>query len=474
MKQAQRSLVSLVVLLAVGGALGAYAYFGVHVAGQEAEAKKDAEAKAFDFEKSAAKKLVLVARGATTELERKGDDWVVTSPVSAAADRSAVGAIVDKMHDLRSKEVVADEQSDLAAHGLDAPKFVVRLTLVDDRQLELRVGEENPFDQSLPYVKSGDPRIFLADSGLKYPLDKALLDLRDKALFALEDQAIRSIESRGAGAAWAAEREGEGWKLTAPALGPGDKSVLDSIVSKLRGARAKDFPTETPPADLSPFGLDAPVLQLTFGLGEGKPAGVFAFGSSDGKGYARHVDGGPIFEVEPSLVTELTKSPVDVRDKTINTFDRAAVRRLEIVPASGETLSITRTVERAEGASYETDKFALVGKPEALKAWKLTGALHTLSTLKGASIAGENVKDLKGFGLDAPRLTYAVFGDGDKELARLLLGDDSGTRAYVTNATGTTVYEVEKNVLEGLPKILADIVEPPAPAPGPAEAASPQ
>lgn len=467
MTKAQRSLVNLLVLLLVAGGLGAWAYFGVHVAQQEEEKRKDAEAKAFEFDKTQAKKLVLTAKGATIELEKAGEGWRIVAPVTAPADKSATDAIVDKLADLKSKATIADDQTDLAAHGLDAPKLTVRLVLADGKEHELRVGEENAFDQSLPYVKSGDGRIFLADSGLKYPLDKALFDLRDKALVSAAEQEVQALESVTPALSWAAERDGTGWKLTAPVTDVADKSTVDGVLSKLRYARAKAFPAEAPPADLKPFGLDAPALQLTYAVGADRAKKSLAFGTADGKAYARHLDGGPIIEVESSLVTDLTKPLADLRDKTIATFDKAKVRRIEIVPAAGEKVAVTRGFEKAEGASFETDTFALVGRTDKLKAWKLTGALHTLSSLKGTALAAENVSDFAPFGLDAPTLTYTLLGEGDQELARVLVGKETGSRVYVAKAGASRVFEVEKTTLDGLPKAVDDLLETPPPPPAP-------
>lgn len=464
MTQIQRSLTKLVVLLVVAAGVGAYAWFGVHEAEKKAGEKKEAEAKAFDFDKAQVKRLVLEAQGGRVELEKDGDDWRITAPVTARADKWAAGAIVDKLADLKSREVLAEDRSDLAGFGLDAPSVRVRLGLADGRELLLVVGEENPFDNSLPYLRNDDPRVYLAESGLKLPLDKGLFDLREKALVTHEDREVQSLEVAVGATRWSVERQGENWRLTAPIQDGADRATVEGLLSRVRNARAKAFVHETAPdaAGLKALGLDKPKASLVFSLGADRARKTLQVGEAGGKVYARLAEGGPVMEVESAFASGLEKPLEEVRDKTVAAFDREQVRRLEISPADGETLVVSRGKEKKEGAAWESDVFTLVGRPESPKAWKLSSALYTLSSLKGVSIAEENAKSLAKYGLDKPQASWAVFGEGDAELARLLIGGEKGGRYFAAKAGSTRVYEVEKSTVDELPRRLADLVDSPA------------
>jgi hypothetical protein len=480
MSKQTKSLVSMLALLGLGGAGAAVAYFGVYRADEAEQAKKEADSQAFTFEKGDVKKLSVTAKGQTTELEKDGEGWKITAPVQARADRNAVDPIVDKMSDLKAKSTIADDHKTAAEFGLDKPSFVAKLTLADGRTLELQVGLENSFDQSLYFAKAGDEHVYLGDSGLKYPLDKGLFDLRDKALVTHDDKDVETFGAETSGAAWAVERAGEGWHLTAPAADAADKAVVEGVLAKVKGARAKAFLAENAPtgaAELKPYGLDRPAATATFGLGKDRAKKTLQIGEVEQNGakkaYARLLEGGPLMEIDDALVKDLAKTLAELQDKTVAGFDREQVRSLEIAPAEGAKLVVTRTKEKdAQGG--ETEKFAVDGATEKLKTWKLSSALYTLSSLKGTAIVEENAKDLARFGLDRPTATYTVTGEGGAPLAKLLLGATNGTKVYAAKAGATRVYEVEKTTVGDLPLKKEDVLDlpPPAPAPAPSAAAT--
>lgn len=485
-KQA-RSLLSLVALLGAAAGAGAFAYFGVFKAEIAENEKKDADAKAFvDLDKAAVKTLSLTAKGETVVMARDGDGWKITSPVQARADKYSVEPILDKLVELKSKQTVAEDASKAAEFGLTPPAFAVVATFTDkagaQKSAELRVGIENPLDLSLYYARGGDPRVYLADSGLKGPLDKSLFDLRDKSLVTHEDKEVQGFTAEAGGASWTVERAGEGWKLTAPLQDGADKGAVDAVLSRLRNARAKAFAAETAPTDaagLKAFGLDKPVAVATFALGADKAKKTLQFGEVDRDGtkksYARLLEGGPVLEVEDGLAKELAKPAADLRDKTVAAFDRDLVRRLEIAPLDGPKLTVTRSREKAAGSSMETDKFTVDGQTDKLKAWKLSSALYTLSSLKGTAVVDEHARDLAKYGLDKPSATFTAYGEGDVKLAEIRIGAQSGAKYYAASAGSTRVFEVEKGTVDELPRKKDDVVEvtPPAPPAGPAPAPAP-
>lgn len=479
MTQAQRSLVTMGVLVVAACAVGAYAYFGVHKAEVAEQERKDTEARAFSFDREKVRAVTLTSNGVTTELEKEGDAWRIVSPVKARADRYAVDAIINKLHDLRSQEVIAENQSAKSDFGLDAPPLRVRLALDGGEERVLEVGEQNPYDQSFPYATSGDGRIFSADSGLKWPLDKSLFDLRDKAIVTHEDSEVRAlVVESAAGQAWSVERDGDGWRLTSPVSDQADRRAIDSVLSKLRGARARAFLLEEPgdAKELATYGLDTPSLVVTFALGEDRAKRTLHAGevTKDGetKVYVRLVEGGPVMEVDGAFISGVAMPVAALRDKSIATFDREKAARIEIAPLDGETLVVTRSVKRLDGQDHESEEFAIEGRSDRVKTWTLSSMLYGLSALEGHELVEDDAKDLALYGLDAPRVSWTVQDASGAELARVLIGSEIGpTRVYAMKGGTRRVYVAEKATLDDLPRTLADIVEAPAASPDPSASA---
>ena len=113
----------------------------------------------------------------------------------------------------------------------------------------------------------------------------------------------------------------------------------------------------------------------------------------------------------------------------------------------------------------EGERPRIEGKSDKIKRWKADSAFYTLSGLKGVAIADEAAADLAKYGLDKPRFTFVATDEGGQELARILIGAESGTHYYAAKAGSQRVVEVEKSTIDDLPKKADDLIEaPPKPA----------
>ncbi len=464
-----KSFLTLLALVVLAGGVVAFAYFGVFRADMKAQAAKDNASHAFQFHKKKVKTVALTAKGKTTIVERQGGGWKIVSPVMTLADTSSVNAIVDKLHDLEFKSVVAKNESKAKDFGLDQPQFEVKATLDSGRLLDLKVGMENAFDNSLYYVTNKDKRIFQAEDALKWPLDKTLFDLRDKRIITAQLADVEQFSVETNGSDWSVEHDGDQWKLTVPIQDQADKSVVESVINRIGYLQAKSFAAETAPADqagLAKYGLDKPVAQVTYLIGHDRAKTTLDIGQVGPKGkektYARLVEGSPVWEIDGSILKALEKTPNDLRDKTIDAFKKADVAKLVIRPAKGQPLTILRTEVKKKGASFPTDEFTVNGQSKGLKEWKLSSALYTLSTLKGTSIVEEHAKDLSKYGLDKPRLSFTAFDKAGKQLAEILVGTENATSSYAMAAGSDRVYQVSKYTVDDLPKSMADVLEKPA------------
>ncbi len=469
MKKQQKSLLFLLALLALSAGAAAYAYFGVLKAEETEQKQKEGEAKAFPFDKEAVKRISLTAKGETTVLERSGDGWSVVAPVSAKADKFAADALAERLASLKSTQTIADEQSRAAEYGLDSPSFVVSVVYTDagaEKSAELKVGGESPMDQSLYFSKGGDTRVLLAESNLRYALDKGLFDLRDKGLVSVDPKSIQSVSVEASGLAWRAERAGEGWKLTSPVQDAGDATAIEGVLSRLGSVRAKAFVAEglsDGAPELKPFGLNSPAVLVTLESGPDKARTVVQVGRTVGEGgekaYARLAGTGPVLEVEEALLKDLAKGVNDVRDRTVAPFSREKARKIEIAPLEGEKVTLLKSVTPTVDGGSAADSYAVEGRSGKVLSWKASSALYTLSTLKGLTLVDEAAKDLSKYGLTTPNVVFTVRDEAGGELARLLVGAQAGTHYYAMKAGSARVYEVEKGTVDDIPRKADDYLE---------------
>lgn len=98
------------------------------------------------FEKDKAEKITLKPfDGKAIVLERQGkDDWKITSPQKADANKVKVDNIVFATSDLRGDEWIEDDPKDLAKYGLDKPRLEVDISVKDGPTQSFVVGKKDP------------------------------------------------------------------------------------------------------------------------------------------------------------------------------------------------------------------------------------------------------------------------------------------------------------------------------------------
>lgn len=456
MNQKMRSLVTLLALAVIGGGIGLYAWFGVHVAQEEEQKAKQQAAKLFDFDKSKVKRIVVTAKGQTTTVvPGEGQRWNVVSPVTAAADKPTVDALVERMAQLSSKSVVEEKAQDLAKYGLDSPKLRVTLQLEDGKELVFRAGEENQFDNSV-YVLAGDSGdVILAEGNFKWALEKDTFDLREKRVVPFDDPDVAAMQVTAGARRYSLKKGDDGWQLASGDRA--DETTVNRLLSTLRNLRANRFDTDTiGPGDAARYGFDQPAGEVVLTSNDGVRVTV-TFGQTEEDGVTRHwarrADATFVAEINSLALDDLKVSDFDLRDKSVLRFENDQVHALRMT-VGGETF----TVQRTKTGDDPGDAWSFEGGG-ATKKWKVNSLLTTLRNLKAAAFTEQHARDLAKYGLDAPTKTVTLLGEGGQEIGTLLVGQESDDKVYVKTAASNRVMEVEKSRLSELPSKREDLAD---------------
>jgi Domain of unknown function (DUF4340) len=513
MKQTNKALINLGVLVVVGLAIA----FAAAWVGRDEERKsegKEQSAKVFALEKSKLRELELKKGGKlVAHLKRDAQNvpWKLTVPVQGDADEAVLGLLADKIESLKQKGEVEGVEPKGVGLG-DEAKAALSVTTVDDagKSQTVLFGDLNPFDQSLYVKRTGEKGLRLIAAADKAPFDKELFDLRDKRVAHLDEAAeVQKIAVQPAPAKKAAKgapaepealaftiaHEGPNWKLLAPVEAPADGGTGERVIAAVRQLKAMRIASDgARGAGLALYGLEAPLFTVTLtvlppGSKETLLRQVFIgqptlerSGSVVVKTYARREDSALVFEVDPQIVKDLTKTLFDLQDKAMLRFDREAVRKVDFKGGGKEAFTVTRKKEAKADGGLAEEKFEVIAPTQApARLWKVSGNLYSLSGLKAAAFGGAVPKDAKGkakVGLDDPR-TVTLLGEGDAVLARILVGAATGEgtkRRWVSVEGSPLLYEVDDSALSDLPARLDDVLEPPPappPPPAPADAGAP-
>jgi hypothetical protein len=231
------------------------------------------------------------------------------------------------------------------------------------------------------------------------------------------------------------KRENGKWQMTAPKAMPADQDAAGSMVSALANLNA-DKVVEEKAADLKPYGLDTPTLDVQIVRKDGKTDHLLIGDDTlNGSGaYAKLANDAKVVTVGSTTKTSLDKRPDDLRDKRLLSFDSDKLSRVELT---------------AKGAAVEFGKNGQnewqIVKPRPLRA-------------DGSAVDGL-VGKLKDAKMD---LTA-------EDAAKQFIAATKVASVAVTDAGGTQTMEVrrdkDKNVfakssaVEGLYKVNADLAD---------------
>ena len=481
MSQSAKTLLTLFLVIAIGGAIGGYAYFGVYKADQTKQRKEEHDMRLFapqKFEERTADggappaeftKLTVTSGGNTTVLQREaGQEWRIVSPIEAKADKLVLDQIISLLQQSKFKTTLEEnpDQATLTKYGFDKPTFVVEADAIvngEPRSVKLVGGIENSFDGSI-YVRRNDEKpVFTAEGGVRFSMAKNTFDLRDKQPCAVEESKIQKIAVKSEANDYVIDRTGEKqWTFSKPNDEPADSSSVSAMISSVAQERAQTFPEDTP-ANRTALGLDKPLVDTTLTLSGGKTVRLRVSRLQADAGELFYVlrddeHGSTLAQVGPGA-TQFDRNALDLRDKGLIRFKKELVTRMVFHSEDGKDVVVSK-----DSVDASADAWRVIA-PRAGKAkiFKVTSVLWTLGTAKILAAGEEKPKDWAKYGIDAKSKYVALFGEDGKELARLTIGKlvpDTPSGYYVRGSRDQVLQSDGSRFVE-FPFRVEDVIDEP-------------
>jgi hypothetical protein len=409
------------------------------------------------FERGQVKGLeVKTASGPAVAAEAKGaDDWRMTTPMTAPADREQISGLLEKLKAAKIKEFVTAAPATPDAYGLDRP-LTVTLWVGEEKERAaktLRLGKPIPEKKTVYAQREGDPTVFTVDEALVKAVPVSVTALRDKSLFAYDLRRLERVEVESPKGKVALAMEGGAWKITAPAALKADEAAMSDLLWKARDLRAKEFVADDQ-KQLARYGLDAPQVRLSVWEKEAKePKTLLVARAKEADlAYATVTGaaGGPVVLVDGKALGDLARSAQELRDRSLlAAFETRDVTRVQIKRAD-RTLVLERTGE--EDWSLTTPR---QGKA---RGGRVNDLLWTLRNLKWRDLVAEQGWEPAKYGLDASATTITLAGKDGKTLAALAIGRRDRDEAFVRVPEQPALYAVEPKSLGELPATAEDLL----------------
>jgi hypothetical protein len=202
------------------------------------------------------------------------------------------------------------------------------------------------------------------------------------------------------------------------------------------------------PANLGDYGLKEPVVEVSFRTKGSTEFKTLQLGTKSPTGsdmYAKTADSPKVFLVYGYLESSFNRTPFDLRDKKILTFDRDKADRIEI--RRGDSLL---AFAKSNGEWRVTAPIDARGDFSAVEA-----LLSRLQSAQMRSVVEENPTNLKQFGLDPPEATVTVSAGSAR--AGLAFGSKNAEGLiHVRDLSKSQVVAVPADLLADFEKAAAD------------------
>jgi len=381
--------------------------------------------------------------GEQVVLRRDVDAWLMIEPVQAKADNAEITSLLNAITSARLERTINEEPKSLGEYGLDRPAITLTVSLKGDKPLSnLLLGDKNPNGFSV-YAKREDmPPVFLVADSLRSRLDRKATDLRDKTLLHVEPDKVKRLELSGKGRSISLSNAGtDQWEMVQPIKAKADSSAVRDLLWKIRNARVKEFLSSG--ADTTRrYGLDRPDLIVALTQEGASKRLVLKKASDPTVGlYALAVPGEGVVIVDGRLLTDLSKSPFDLRDRSLLRFETTDVKAIQL-----------RRDRQSLALAKEGDLWKLTTPTSAdAQAGKVYDLMYALKELRYHALVENDGSNLARYGLKSPQAEVELTMADGSRLPALLLGKVERDRLYAKVATAPAVYAIDPKFLSRIP-----------------------
>ncbi|HWB84722.1 MAG TPA: DUF4340 domain-containing protein [Bryobacteraceae bacterium] len=267
-------------------------------------------------------------------------------------------------------------------------------------------------------------------------------------IISIPDNQFQEIRLQKAGSTVDLKRESGKWQIVEPKPLPADQDAMSSLVSTL-GTLNADQTIEEKATNLAPYGLNQPSLNVQVVKTDGKTADLLIGDDTPtGSGtYAKLANDPRVFTIASYIKSSVDKTPNDLRDKRLLTFDSDTLTRVDL-SAKGPTVEFGKNNQneweilkprplRASGSQVDD----LVAKLKDAK-MDLTGTAEELQKAPAAFAAGTKV---------ATVTVTDKSGDQTLEVRK-----DKDKNYYAKSSAVSGIYKVAADVGDSLDKSLED------------------
>ena len=199
-------------------------------------------------------------------LEKKGDKWMLTKPVSALTNQANVKSLLDGIKELKISDTAVNNPTDdiKKSYEIDGAKGVHFETWKGaEKKLDLTFGKSGGGGDSV--LIAGKTDIYLAKGYQGWMYTREAKEWRDKEIFKFDDATATGVTVMNKNGTFVFAKGDKGWTGTVKdkPIAHLDEDKIKALLGTFKGLNADDFGDGKLPAET---GMDAPEATITITL----------------------------------------------------------------------------------------------------------------------------------------------------------------------------------------------------------------
>lgn len=249
------------------------------------------------------------------------------------------------------------------------------------------------------------------------------------------------------------------WQLRAPFTANADPPKIDEMLQDLLEKKVKQT---LEVEDLAQYGLQPPNIRIELWTEGEAPAKTFLIGGRtvNYSVYTKEQSESHIFLIESSALDDFTKSPSDLRNRSVFKFSPAEVTTVHLQVAGQSDIHCERQVNSNSDVTANPDSWEMIQPVKAkADARTIEDILSALSSLRVVIFEADGEYDPADYGLSQPRITVTLQTTVDDSTQELQIGDDAEMpgRIYVARSGYRAVYAVNREIYTKLNRTVFDL-----------------
>ena len=250
------------------------------------------------------------------------------------------------------------------------------------------------------------------------------------------------------------------WHLKSPFQADANSEKVNQMLDDILNKRVKQTFEVTA---LAQYGLDTASITLSLWTEQASPAAVFSIGKKaiNFSVYVKEKSEAHIFLIESSALDDLTKSPTDLRDRSVIKFNPETVSNIQLTYFKSHQSSKTLNCEKRDGTWRVT--YPIEVKADTQEIEDILSELRSLqvSTFEADQADADTAAQLEKTGLDTPRIQIELT-DGNNTHALDIGAEvppENGTprHVYVKSVHQHAIYTVSDDIYQLLSTSVFDL-----------------